>query len=199
MARDLSPAVVARRLEELRALCDLADYLRGARFVGSTAARDASGPSRSRTIRLVESRDLDGVRSVLVETWHATYDATMGVERVTEITDDWHSIENLATEVGREHHRFMLVERDGEIVATGSSDLRGDVLVLQRLYVHPRDQGAGHGAVLLDALLRDWGPIARVELKVAIQNTRAIAFYERHGFAIVGRPDDEHFAMRRDA
>ena len=33
--------------------------------------------------------------TLLVETWHATYDAIYGAERVTEITDDWHSIASL--------------------------------------------------------------------------------------------------------
>jgi ribosomal protein S18 acetylase RimI-like enzyme len=187
LGHDLSAEAVAARLAELRALCELTDYLHRGAVVAS-----------SRVIRSVEPPDLEAVRVVLVDAWHDTYDATLGVERVTEITDSWHAIEALATEIGRPEHRFMLVESGGEIVATGSADRAGDVVTLQRLYVRPVHQGAGHGAVLLDALVGHW-PHARVELKVATHNARAIAFYERHGFVLAGRPDDEHFAMRREA
>ncbi len=175
-----------------------AEHWRGCFVVGTATKIRVRRPRRAAKRRPVEPRDLEAVRAVLVETWHATYDATMGVERVTAITDDWHSIENLATEIGRAEHRFMLVEVGDEIVATGSADLVGDVATVQRLYVRPRHQGGGHGAELLAALVDGWEH-TRVELKVAVHNARAIAFYERHGFAIVGRPDDEHFAMRRDA
>ncbi|TIV74013.1 MAG: GNAT family N-acetyltransferase, partial [Mesorhizobium sp.] len=46
-------------------------------------------------VRTASERDLVAVRALLVETWHATYDAIYGAERVTAITDDWHSIASL--------------------------------------------------------------------------------------------------------
>ena len=38
-------------------------------------------------MRTASERDLDAMRALLVETWHATYDAIYGVDRVTAITD----------------------------------------------------------------------------------------------------------------
>jgi hypothetical protein len=46
-------------------------------------------------VRSASERDLAEVRALLVETWHATYDAIYGDERVTEITDDWPSLASL--------------------------------------------------------------------------------------------------------
>ena len=46
-------------------------------------------------VRTASERDLQAVRDLLVETWHATYDHIYGVERVAAITDDWHSIASL--------------------------------------------------------------------------------------------------------
>ena len=43
-------------------------------------------------VRSASERDLAAVRALLVETWHATYDPIYGAERVTAITDDWHSM-----------------------------------------------------------------------------------------------------------
>ncbi|GHF73783.1 GNAT family N-acetyltransferase [Seohaeicola zhoushanensis] len=55
-------------------------------------------------------------------------------------------------------------------------------------YVSPQAQGSGAARLLLDALLdhaRAMGAL-QVELYVAGDNPRAIAFYERHGFARCG-------------
>ena len=39
-------------------------------------------------VRTASERDLAAVRALLVETWHATYDAIYGGKRVTEITNE---------------------------------------------------------------------------------------------------------------
>ncbi len=46
-------------------------------------------------VRTASERDLVAIRALLVETWHATYDAIYGAAKVTEITDEWHSIASL--------------------------------------------------------------------------------------------------------
>jgi hypothetical protein len=50
-------------------------------------------------IREASETDLPAVRALLVETWHDTYDALIGVQRVTEITNSWHSFGTLATQL----------------------------------------------------------------------------------------------------
>lgn len=46
-------------------------------------------------VRTASERDLVAIRALLVETWHATYDAIYGAAKETEITDEWHSIASL--------------------------------------------------------------------------------------------------------
>ena len=71
-------------------------------------------------VRTASERDLEAVRALLVETWHDTYDAIYGAEKVTEITDSWHSIASLKARLARphvelvQHHRATLVGGDGE-------------------------------------------------------------------------------------
>ncbi len=52
-------------------------------------------------IRPVATVDLAELSALLVETWHATYDALYGAARVTEITGRWHSVEALAAGLQR--------------------------------------------------------------------------------------------------
>jgi ribosomal protein S18 acetylase RimI-like enzyme len=149
-------------------------------------------------IRPVTQADLDAVRGVLVETWHATYDAIMGPERVTAITDEWHAVDKLRRQLDRPHAPFLLAEApDGSVIATGSAHREGESAHLDRLYVRPDQQRRGVGKALLDALLREVKSGARVELRVDQHNAGAIAFYRHHGFSIV-RPEGESFVMERD-
>ncbi|MCP8939853.1 GNAT family N-acetyltransferase [Alsobacter sp. SYSU M60028] len=144
-------------------------------------------------VRPARAADLPAVRAVLVETWHDTYDTLFGAESVTAITDDWHSPANLAAELDRAGHRFLVAERDGVIVGTGSATDRGDGLVwLDRLYVAPAVQRAGAGAALLDALAGAFPQADRWQLEVEARNEKGLAFYLRHGFADTGERGGSH-------
>jgi ribosomal protein S18 acetylase RimI-like enzyme len=134
-------------------------------------------------IRDAEAADLPAVRAMLVETWHATYDGIYGWRRVAEITNAWHSLENLSAQLGREDGAFLVALIGEEIVATSSARPEPDrAALLTRLYVLPQYQGVGIGRTLLQVTLACFphAPVARLE--VESQNEPAIAFYERMGF-----------------
>jgi hypothetical protein len=67
-------------------------------------------------VRTAGERDIKAVRELLVETWHATYDAIYGADRVTEITDDWHSIASLKNRLTRPGSEFLVAD-DGKRLA----------------------------------------------------------------------------------
>ncbi len=62
-------------------------------------------------VRTAGDRDLAAVRALLVETWHATYDAIYGAAKVTEITDQWHSIASLRTRLTRPNSEFLVADK----------------------------------------------------------------------------------------
>jgi ribosomal protein S18 acetylase RimI-like enzyme len=127
--------------------------------------------------------DLDRVRAVLVETWHATYDTTLGAARVTEITDRWHAIDALAKQCAVGGGALMVALWDGRIVATASATRTNDeTVMLQRLYVRPAYQGLGIGDRLLRATLAHFPDCSMVSLEVEPHNTDAIQFYVARGF-----------------
>lgn len=152
-------------------------------------------------IRPVEPRDLPAVREALVEAWHATYDALIGAEQVTALTDDWHSPAELSRELAREGCVFLLAESAGRVVgvSTARVESEGEV-TLSRLYLVPAAQGRGLGPRLMEETLARFGRKA-VQLTAHPGNARAIAFYADQGFVVTGRADDEICAviMRRPA
>lgn len=134
-------------------------------------------------IRDAEAADIAAVRALLVETWHATYDAIYGWQRVAEITNAWHSPENLGAQLARGEGCFLVALIGEEIVATASARREPDhAALLTRLYVLPRHQGQGVGRTLLQVALACFPDAPVVRLEVESQNEPAIAFYERMGF-----------------
>jgi len=132
--------------------------------------------------------DLAAVRAVLVETWHATYDALYGTDKVAEITANWHALDRLARGLAREGHAFLVAEIDGEIEATASASLsEAGLVTLHRLYVRPARQGRGLGKALLDACIAQFPRAELVRLEVEPENEGARAFYSRCGFVETGR------------
>ena len=103
-------------------------------------------------IRPARSDDLADVRDLLVETWHDTYDALLGAETVTRITDEWHSVESLLRQLDLPNTCFLVAEEKSRIVGhVFANGQHLPVLVLARLYVRPYCQRRGIGKALLDA------------------------------------------------
>lgn len=140
-------------------------------------------------VRRASEDDLDAVRQLLHDTWHATYDATMGVDVVNDITSRWHSKENLSRQLSDPDGCFLVSESpDGTIVGHAAAVRKAaDVVSLARLYVLPQQQGGGAGTALLEAVT-DWaGQGTKIELEVETSNAPAIGFYRKHGFCDDGK------------
>ena len=143
-------------------------------------------------VRTAGANDLAAIRTLLVETWHATYDAIFGAARVTEITDAWHSIKALKARLERPHSEFIVAD-DGKTLggmAYAESDADGKTIVLRQLYVRPDHQGRGIGGLLMDEILNAFPDAETVRLDVNEKNVRAVAFYQGYGFVQVGSETD---------
>lgn len=143
-------------------------------------------------VRTASSRDLEAVRALLVETWHDTYDAIYGVERVTAITDDWHSIPSLEARLKRPNSEFLVADdgaRLGGMAFAAATD-EGRAVMLHQLYVLPACQGRGIGGMLLDEIESCFPEAGKVRLEVEEANEKAVAFYLAQGFAKVGMTAD---------
>lgn len=143
-------------------------------------------------VRTASARDLDEVRRLLVETWHATYDPIYGPEQVSAITDEWHSMEALRARLDMTDGEFVLAD-DGEAIA-GMAFARameeGSVVMLHQLYVRPGYQGRGVGGLLLEEVEDSFPEARTIRLEVEEANRRAVSFYEGYGFEMAGRTDN---------
>lgn len=141
-------------------------------------------------VRTAGERDLEAVRALLVETWHATYDGIYGAERVDEITDEWHSIAVLRAHLSEPNSEFLVAD-DGETIgAVAFAQAKDDAVLLRQLYVRPAMQGRGIGGMLLHEIQGSFPEARKVRLEVEPANERAVAFYLAQGFVETGTVSD---------
>lgn len=140
-------------------------------------------------VRTASERDLEKVRVLLTETWHATYDTYYGAEKVKELTTRWHSIDALRERLQRKNAEFVVADNGTELAGMGyaaMSDTLAKTVVLHQLYVLPKYQRQGIGREMFAELETCFPDAERMRLEVEPQNLHALAFYRAHGFAEVG-------------
>lgn len=148
--------------------------------------------NRHIVIRPATPDDIGKVRSLLVATWHDTYDGLLGVERVTDTTDRWHALDVLATQSARPNASFLVALQDEEMVGHAFAvEQDGGVLFLSRLYIMPARQRQGIGEALLRTAMERHPGTTRVQLVVEARNAKALAFYGRHGFVVTDEIEEE--------
>ena len=152
-------------------------------------------------IRPAAAGDVEDVRALLVETWHDTYDALIGKEKVTEINNSWHAIDSLKRQLSVPEASFLVADEAGAIVGhVFANAQRPPVLTIARLYVAPDRQRQGIGKRMLDAAIARHPACEVVRLVVEAENAKGLAFYEREGFHRVGEATVdgiEHFRMEK--
>jgi ribosomal protein S18 acetylase RimI-like enzyme len=144
-------------------------------------------------VRTASERDLDKVRTLLVETWHATYNSIYGAAKVQEITDSWHSASALKANLAKKGGEFLVADDGKRIGGMGFAFMAEDMAktaLLRQLYVHPEFQRQGIGRDLFAELESCFPDAEIMRLEVEPKNTAAIAFYEAHGFVEVDRIKD---------
>jgi ribosomal protein S18 acetylase RimI-like enzyme len=140
-------------------------------------------------VRTASERDLELVRALLVETWHATYDQIYGAGKVTEITNDWHSIASLRRRLRRPNSEFLVADDGARIggMSYAEADETGSTVMLNQLYVLPAFHRRGIGGMLLDEIIESFSEAKLIRLEVEEQNAKAISFYVAKGFRQAGR------------
>lgn len=82
------------------------------------------------------------------------------------------------------YSHFLVVQNSNRVAGFLHYDELGPEPELHRIYLHPDAISAGAGSTLMRALHDILGPDKSYVLLVAAANTRAIAFYQRHGLAV---------------
>ena len=142
-------------------------------------------------VRTASLDDLAVISAMLSETWHDTYDGIYGREKVAELTKAWHSVDALKSRLTKPRSDFIVVDDGAEIGGMAYvSQVDGETSMLHQLYVRPGQQGQGLGEKLLIEAEACFPDVRKIRLEVEEANNRAVKFYERNGFRMVGTTPD---------
>lgn len=140
-------------------------------------------------VRSASEADLPGVAALLSRSWHATYDAIYGVEKVAGIIASWHSPEALGRRLARPESEFVVADdgsRIGGMAYAAMDKDESDVVFLHQLYVEPDLVGQGIGRDLFAEVETCFPAARRMRLEVEPKNERAVRFYAGLGLREVG-------------
>lgn len=141
-------------------------------------------------VRTAGPQDLEKVRTLLAETWHATYDGVLGADLVADVTKTWHSPEALKARLAQKGGEFLVADdgkRIGGMAFAAMDKEMAKTAILHQLYVHPDFQRQGIGRDLFAEVETCFPDAEILRLSVDPQNVGALAFYHAHGFVEVDR------------
>lgn len=139
-------------------------------------------------IRTASERDVEPVRTLLAKTWHATYDALYGEEKVSKMIAAWHSPQAIKERIEKKGGEFLVADdgkRLGGMGYAAMSIKMTKTALLYQLYVAPEFQRQGVGRDIFAELETCFPDAEIMRLEVDPKNAPAIAFYKGVGFVEV--------------
>lgn len=136
-------------------------------------------------IRTASDRDIEPVRTLLTKTWHATYDALYGEEKVSQMIASWHSPQAIKERIEKKGGEFLVADdgkRLGGMGYAAMSTKMTKTALLHQLYVAPEFQRQGVGRDIFAELETCFPDAEIMRLEVDPKNAAAIAFYQGVGF-----------------
>lgn len=142
-------------------------------------------------VRDARPEDAARIAEIARASWTDTYRDIFETSFIDEFLVRNYRPEDLAAQAERamtaDDHQFLVAERDGELLAFAQYAVGPRGPQLFRIYADPAHYGAGAGHALLGELERRLaGRVDGYILDVHSRNTRGRAFYDRHGFEVVG-------------
>ena len=135
-------------------------------------------------IRTARPGDVAAVRAFGEAHVRPHYAPLLGPEAADAQVRAWWTEQYLAAAV--DAGNLLVAEVDGVCVGVAQLGRAGDAHVVYKLYVAPGLRGSGLGLRLLDALTQRLPADAdALHVEHVAANTRAAAFYEREGFAVL--------------
>lgn len=144
-------------------------------------------------VRTASERDLDKVRTLLVESFHAAYDESHGVAKVDELVSQLFSPTALKARLTKKNAEFLVADDGHNIGGLGYAAMSSEMtktVTLHLLYVKPDLQRQGIGRDIFAELETCFPDAEIMRLEVEAQNQEAAHFYTRLGFIETGRNEN---------
>ena len=134
--------------------------------------------------------DATAIQQLLRETWKDTYVDHLSQETLDEVYKNWQSIEFITSQIENSALYFPLAKEGDELVGLATTYMPEDTIVMFRLYVSPRHQRKGIGALLLNNVIEHFQGAKKIQLHVEVMNPKGLSFYKKQGFVELKREEE---------
>ncbi|MCX8020259.1 MAG: GNAT family N-acetyltransferase [Chitinophagaceae bacterium] len=142
------------------------------------------------TLRLADERDIPLIHTLALEIWPAAYATILSEDQINYMLHLMYSHESLMNQM-KQQHEFLIVLHNNRPAGFASvSPVAAGVYKLQKLYIHPKYQGAGAGRFVIETILKAIKQKRGTALQLNVnRNNPAVFFYKKSGFIIVKEED----------
>jgi ribosomal protein S18 acetylase RimI-like enzyme len=145
------------------------------------------------SIRFADLDDINTIGFLAQQIWPPTYGDILTAEQLDYMLGLFYSPASLTRQMIDEKHSFLIVEEDETPIGFAAwspiTDKPG-LFKLYKLYVLGRRQGRGMGKTIINFILDDIRERDGERLRLNVnRHNKAIKFYEKMGFSIVGEED----------
>lgn len=140
--------------------------------------------------------DISLIQALSAEAWPKAFAGILSEEQIRYMMEMMYSTEALEKQIGEQGHIFLLAKEGSDYLgylAYETDYENGTGTKVHKIYLLPSAQGKGVGRALIEKAVE----IARTAenthllLNVNRENRKAIGFYERMGFTIDHREDND--------
>ncbi|MEX2511940.1 MAG: GNAT family N-acetyltransferase [Cyclobacteriaceae bacterium] len=131
------------------------------------------------------------IQKIAKVTWPITFREILSKKQLKYMLEMMYSSSSLTDQMETHHHRFLLAIENGKVLGFTSFEIGFDgktSLKIHKLYLLPEAQGKGIGKIMLQQIgevgLKNQS--THMILNVNRYNHKAIQFYEKWGFKIIG-------------
>jgi ribosomal protein S18 acetylase RimI-like enzyme len=147
---------------------------------------------RKITVQKVALNEISQVQKLLSDSWSDTYGSFLSKSTIAKVTAVWHHPEHLKTQAQNPDTYFATAKDEGGTIVglVTVRKISAETIFMQRLYVHPRQQRQGIGTQLLEAAIKAFPAIRKLQLEVEAENQKGVGFYQKHGFRELRRKEE---------
>ncbi|MFD2936442.1 GNAT family N-acetyltransferase [Spirosoma flavum] len=144
------------------------------------------------TITEATEHDLPIIRDIAYQTWPTTFEEILSPSQISYMLEMMYSLDALRTQVKDKNHVFLLAQESDSQDCLGyisyEFDYEGQSKTkIHKIYLLPASQGKGVGRLLIDNVAKLAIDHTNADLALNVNRyNKAIQFYERMGFTIVG-------------
>jgi N-acetylglutamate synthase-like GNAT family acetyltransferase len=144
-------------------------------------------------VRTAGEADVEKIRGLLAETFHDSYNAFYGADKVAKMVGAWHSPAAIRSRILKREGEFLVADDGRSLGGIGYAAMypkMAKTAMLHQLYVKPSCQNGGVGRDIFAELETCFPDAEIMRVEVALPNVRAMAFYQRLGFVEVDRMEE---------